>query len=144
VTWLDETPMGDGVQRGFAREVADASRARKAFLAEIGIIASPDADLGMAAKVRIGQMDLDAAGRELSGELGKSYVRAPTSGEIHGVYRQAVDRPSGRFAVIDRGGDFTLVPWREVMDRNRGLMVTGRIGRNSISWTLTRAPGIGR
>ncbi len=136
--------MGDGVQPGFAREVADASRARKAFLAEIGIIDTPQTDLSPSAKARLRQMDLDAAGRELSGELGKSYVQAPTSGEIHGVYRHAVGRPSGRFAVIDRGRDFTLVPWREVMERNRGLMVTGRIGRNSISLTLTRAPGIGR
>jgi len=89
-------------------------------------------------------MDLDAAGKEVSHSLGKTYRRAPNAGRIEGVYEQHLDRPSGRFAVIERQNDFTIVPWRKVLERNRGKSVTGQISKGQISWTLTKGRGIGR
>lgn len=74
---------------------------------------------------------------------GYRYRRAPSTGRIDGVYKQHLDRPSGRFAIIERQNDFTLVPWRKVLERNRGLSVTGQMGKGQISWTLTKGRGIG-
>jgi len=44
--------------------------------------------------------------------------------------------------VIEKSKEFTLVPWRETMDRNLGKSVTGVIKGQTISWTLTKGRGI--
>ncbi|MEM9096495.1 MAG: DUF3363 domain-containing protein [Pseudomonadota bacterium] len=44
---------------------------------------------------------------------------------------------------MERTRDFTLVPWREAMDRNLGKSVSGLVRDGGISWTLTRGRGIG-
>ena len=63
-------------------------------------------------------LDLDAAAKSLSSELGKDYVSTPDKGRISGTYREAITRPSGKYAVIEKSKEFTLVPWCETMDRN--------------------------
>ncbi|WP_291694434.1 DUF3363 domain-containing protein [Bradyrhizobium sp.] len=39
---------------------------------------------------------------------------------------------SGRFALIEPSHDFALVPWRPVLERARGHMVTGSVGGEGI------------
>ena len=118
-TWLDEhlRDFDDaGAVHGFAGEVEAARIARRQFLMQQGLI---NHDHG-----RLSQSVLDRL-------------------EVNGVYTQAVERPSGRYAVIERTRDFTLVPWRDVMDRNLGKSVSGLVREGGISWTLTRGRGIG-
>ena len=55
---------------------------------------------------------------------------------IEGTYREAITRPSGKYAIIERAKDFSLVPWRDVLERNRGKAVSGIMRGNTISWTL--------
>jgi type IV secretory pathway VirD2 relaxase len=143
VTWLDQTEQAGGAALGFGGEVATARQMRRAFLVEIGVLSSAGQAIGNAERSKLREMDLDAAGAALAQQFGKGYSRAPVSGRIEGVYRDVVDRPSGRFAVIDRGTDFTLVPWRAVMERNRGLMVAGSMQNGAVSWKLTKGRGIG-
>ena len=87
-------------------------------------------------------MDLDAAGKELGKKLGKRYVASSGSGRISGIYREAVQRPSGKYAVIEKSKEFTLVPWRKTMDRNLGKSISGVMKGQVISWTLTKGRGI--
>jgi len=51
-------------------------------------------------------------------ELGLSYVETKSGERVEGVYRQRVDLASGRFAVIEKAREFTLVPWRPVLERH--------------------------
>ena len=88
------------------------------------------------------QLDLKDAGQNLSREYDKPYKPAATSGKVSGIYRKAIERPSGKYAVIEKSKEFTLVPWREAMDRNLGKSVTGAIKGQTISWTLTKGRGI--
>ena len=143
VTWLDQTEAADGVALGFGREVEGARRLRRAFLVEIGVLSDVNQAPGAGELSKLRQMDLDAAGAALAKQMGKGYAPAPVSGRIEGVYRDAVDRPSGRFAVIDRGGDFTLVPWRAVMERSRGMVIAGSMRNGGISWKVAKGRGIG-
>ena len=48
---------------------------------------------------------------------------------------------SGKFAFIEKSHEFTLVPWRDVLERNRGKHVEGVIKGQSISWNLGRKRG---
>ena len=140
-TWLDRHlhDFDDTANaRGFGAELEKARNARLRFLAERGFIAEGQRRLSKETLGSLRADDLDAAGHALSKSIGKPYSRAPSRGRIGGVYRDAIDRPSGRFAVIERAKIFTLVPWRDVMERNRGKMVSGMIRGDGVSWTLTR------
>ncbi|MDA9406463.1 relaxase [Bradyrhizobium sp. CCBAU 51745] len=51
---------------------------------------------------------------------------------------------SGRFALIERPHEFVLVPWRPVLERARGQLVTGQVGGEGICWSIGIKRGIGR
>ncbi len=145
-TWLDEHLRdfedGDAVH-GFAGEVETARAARRQFLLRQGFMDRAQGRLTQAVLDRLEAHDLQGAGDQLAETLAKPYAPAPAAGRVQGIYAQAIERPSGKYAVIERARDFTLVPWREVMDRNLGKSVSGLIRDGGISWTLTRGRGIG-
>ena len=84
--------------------------------------------------------EIAETGAAYAGAIGKRYVPA-ASGAIEGVYREPVQLISGKFAVIEKAREFTLVPWRPVLDRELGKSVRGTIGGDTISWTLGRSRG---
>ena len=88
-------------------------------------------------------MDLNQAATEILGELDKSYSTVPNKGRVAGTYVRSVDRASGKYAVIERAKDFTLVPWRDTLERNLGREVSGVVSGDGISWTLTKGREIG-
>jgi hypothetical protein len=71
------------------------------------------------------------------------YVAATTGQEIRGIYRRSVSLTSGRFAIIERAQDFTLVPWRPVLERAKGQSVSGIVGGEGISWSIGKRRGLG-
>lgn len=75
---------------------------------------------------------------QLSGDLGLSYAEAKSGEKVEGVYRRHVDLASGRFAVIEKAREFTLVPWRPVLERHLGKQVSGIARGDTISWTIGR------
>ena len=141
LTWLDEAPPPSGVPIGFGQEVADAQVKRRAFLAGIGMKVEAGAGLSAAQKSELLKRDLAQAGRSLSDEIGKPYSPAPERGRIDGTYREPVSRVSGKFAVIERQRDFTIVPWRQVLEQRRGMEVSGVVRGGRISWMLGRGIG---
>jgi hypothetical protein len=48
---------------------------------------------------------------------------------------------SGRFAMIDDGLGFSLVPWRPVIEKEIGREVTGVMRGDDISWQFGRKRG---
>jgi hypothetical protein len=84
------------------------------------------------------QRELRRVGARLSGELGLPFVQ-PFEGErIEGVYRRPVELAGGRYALIEKSREFTLVPWRPVLDRHIDQYVSGRSNGASIDWTIGR------
>jgi hypothetical protein len=77
---------------------------------------------------------------ELAASLGKRHVAA-ASGEIEGAYRGALQLVSGKFAILERARDFTLVPWRPVLERELGKSVRGIVRGDTVSWTIGRSRG---
>jgi hypothetical protein len=59
------------------------------------------------------------------GTDGLTYVPARDGARVDGTYCRAVTLPSGKFAVILNGQQFTLVPWRALLERYRGREVVG-------------------
>ena len=50
---------------------------------------------------------------------------------------------SGRFAMIDNGLGFSLVPWRPVLENKIGREVIGMTRGEDISWQFSRAGTLG-
>ena len=147
-TWLDreltaETPMTTR-DIGFGRAVSDALDARARWLVEQQL-----ADLeGTSIVFRAGLMtelrrrDLAAAGGRLARQLDLPYEPAERGARVEGVYRGRVDLASGRFAVIEKSHEFTLVPWRDEIERFRDRAVSGLPFGDSFSWSLGRDRGL--
>ncbi|WP_244314601.1 DUF3363 domain-containing protein [Paracoccus pantotrophus] len=69
--------------------------------------------------------------------------RAAADGEnVSGKFTGTVQLSSGKFAVIEKSHEFTLVPWRPVIDRQLGREVIGVVQGGSVSWQLGRQRGI--
>jgi hypothetical protein len=67
-----------------------------------------------------------------------SHVETKPGEKVEGIYRRHVDLASGRFAIIDKAREFTLVPWRPVLQRHLGKQVSGIVRGDGISWTIGR------
>ncbi len=75
---------------------------------------------------------------ELMEELGKPFKEAKTGERIEGRLVRTVEMTSGRHALIERSRDFTLVPWRPVLERQLGKPVAGIMRDGGINWTVGR------
>jgi type IV secretory pathway VirD2 relaxase len=148
-TWLDyrlvereQMPLAMG---GFGREVRDALAARAEHLAAEGLARRhgqrilPQRDLLATLRRR----DLDTAGAKLSAETRMPYTPAAGGEAVAGAYRQRLTLTSGRFAMIDNGLGFALVPWTPALDRHLGGHVTG-VAKESggIEWSFGRRRGL--
>jgi hypothetical protein len=58
---------------------------------------------------------------------------------VTGTYRRRFDLASGRFAMIDDGLGFSLVPWTSSLERRLGQEVSGLVRPGRIEWSFTRA-----
>lgn len=70
--------------------------------------------------------------------------RAAADGEtVTGKYTGTAQLSSGKFAIVEKSHEFTLVPWRPVIDRQLGREVAGIVQGGSVSWQLGRQRGLG-
>ncbi|MGC1300917.1 MAG: relaxase/mobilization nuclease RlxS [Caulobacteraceae bacterium] len=146
-TWLDRQLVGDTPETvrdsGFGQAVRGALAQRRQWLIAQEL-AREDQDriLYRANLLAVLQRrELARVAGQLSGELGLDYVEARPGARVVGVYRRAVDLGGGRFAVIEKSREFTLVPWRPVLERSLGQPVSGIMRGDAISWTLARQRG---
>ena len=146
-TWLDREIVADTPQilstNGFGGEVRSALATRRQWLVNQNLA---DDDLGtityrpnMLATLQRREL-LRVAG-QLSDELGLAFTEGKPGAKIEGVVKRAVDLASGRHALIDRSRDFTLVPWRPVLEKQIGKSVSGIMRGDGISWTVGRGRG---
>lgn len=70
--------------------------------------------------------------------------RAATDGEsVSGKFTGTVQLSSGKFAVVEKSHEFTLIPWRPVIDRQFGREVMGVVQGGSVSWHVGRKIQLG-
>lgn len=147
-TWLDhELVDGDPAalrDSGFGRDVRQALMQRRQWLLEQGLASEQRGSIVYRANLLriLRERELQKVSGQLAGQLGLHYVAQEPGRRIEGIYRRRVDLISGRYALIERSHEFTLVPWRPVLERNLGQHVAGVAkGDGGISWTLGRQRG---
>lgn len=145
-TWLDRTLIEDTRpgRTGFGAETARALDERRAFLAEQGLAERRGEGwrlaTGLLATLR--GRELASEGARLTSETGLKH-RAISDGDVvRGTYRRSLNLVSGRFAMIDDGLGFSLVPWRPVLEHRLGQSVSGLVKAGSVQWTLGRNVGV--
>lgn len=143
-TWLDRELVADSPvplrDAGFGQDVRKAQTLRRQWLIEQEF-AREDQDRIVYRANMLGLLrrrELTRVAGQLSGELGLNYVETKSGGKVEGVYRRHVELASGRFAVIEKAREFTLVPWRPVLERHLGKQVSGIAKGDGISWSIGR------
>jgi type IV secretory pathway VirD2 relaxase len=149
-TWLDRQLVGkepNGLaSTGFGAEVETALRARRQWLIEQGLAREEGGQMRYARNMlrTLEERELARTAADISAHAGLEHLEVKTGDSISGVYRRMLTLNSGRFALIERSHEFALVPWRPVLERARGQVVTGSVGGEGISWSIGMRRGIGR
>jgi hypothetical protein len=143
-TWLDRRLVArdpaELSRAGFGSEVRAALDRRIDTLAEQGL-ARRDGDKDTIGRNLIGTLrnqELDSVGRRLASETGLAHLPAETGEHVSGVYRRRLSLASGRFAMIDNGLGFQLVPWIPSLERELGRQVNGIAGPGGVDWNFGR------
>lgn len=88
--------------------------------------------------------ELEVLGSRLSQETGLAFNRAAEGDYVAGTYRQRLTLASGRFAMIDDGLGFQLVPWSPSLEKHLGRHVSGLArGNGGVDWSFGRQRGLG-
>jgi len=137
-TWLDtQLKRGTFEADGTSKELLDAAANRRAALNQMGFAIRDQDRLFQLSFNELKAMDFKEAGELQSQSLGKAFVSSTGASHIEGVFSKTIERPSGKFAVIEKSREFTLVPWRPIMERRRGQSIIGRASRGGgISWDV--------
>lgn len=146
-TWLDRQLIAAAPEplraAGFGREARQALAARRQWLIEQEL-ARVDQDqviyrAGLLTTLQ--RRDLVATAEGLARETGLAFSEARPGQRIEGVYSRPVDLASGRFAMIERSRDFTLVPWKPALEGQEGRSVSGVLREAGVNWTIGRERG---
>lgn len=148
-TWLDRQllksdPAISG--RGFGLEARAAMDARAGHLEGQGLAQRQGQRLVLAQDLieTLKSRELDKATQDITERTGLAHKPSPPGNYVSGIYRERVTLSSGRFAMIDDGLSFQLVPWRPALDKHIGQHITGTMTPGgTVDWTLGRGRGMG-
>ena len=148
-TWLDrqllakDPPLSGG---GFGAEVHAAMEARVDHLVEEGLARRQGQRIVFVRDLlaTLQRRELEEAAAKLSADTHLAYQPAADGERVAGVYRERVTLASGRFAMIDDGLGFQLVPWRPALEKDLGHEVRGVMAPGGrVDWDLGRKRGLG-
>ncbi|MFX4658431.1 DUF3363 domain-containing protein, partial [Acinetobacter baumannii] len=147
--WLDRRLVAreaaDLSRAGFGAEVRAALDRRIDVLAERALVRR-DGDKAVLGRNLIGKLrnrELDTVGRRLTEETGLAHIPAEAGEPVSGVYRRRLLLASGRFAMIDDGLGFQLVPWSPSLESQLGKHVSGVArGDGGVDWGFGRQRGL--
>ncbi|RVO59184.1 relaxase/mobilization nuclease domain-containing protein [Sinorhizobium meliloti] len=149
-TWLDRqaiarepVALGGG---GFGAEVREALDRRAEHLIGQGLAEGQGRGVSFSRNLieTLRRRELDALTEKLAAESGRPLTRASAGEYVAGTYRQRFALASGRFAMIDDGLGFQLVPWSPSLEKQLGRHVSGLARSDGgVDWSFGRKRGLG-
>lgn len=149
-TWLDrQATARDPIalsDSGFGAEVCQALDERAEHLIGEGHAERQGGRVVFARRLlnTLRRRELDNLAEKLAADTGMSLDRAASGEYVAGSYRQRFALASGRFAMIDDGLGFQLVPWSPSLEKQIGRHVSG-VARDDggVDWDFGRKRGLG-
>ncbi|MFT8518987.1 DUF3363 domain-containing protein [Acetobacter syzygii] len=148
-SWLDRQavardPVALG-QVGFGAEVREAMERRAEQLIEQGLAERRAQGIVLARNLvgKLRDREVHEVGERLASETGRTFNQSASGEYVTGTYRQRMVLASGRYAMIDDGLQFQLVPWTPSLEKLQGRHVSG-VARDDggIDWSITRNLGL--
>ena len=142
-TWLDQQLIGGGKglgDLGFGSEVKDALQKRADFLTEQGL-AERRGQRVILARNLLGTLrnrELAQAAKSIAADTGLEHRPVADGQRVAGIYRRSIMLASGRYAMLDDGVGFSLVPWKPVIEQRLGQQLAAAVRGGSVSWMIGR------
>ncbi len=145
-TWLDHQMVGNTKYlspQGFGAQVRGALQDRMGFLVEQGLAKRRGSRVVLARNLlaTLRDRELAEAGKVIQHQTGLLHRPLREGERASGIYRRSVQLVSGRFAMLDDGMGFSLVPWRPVLEQRLGQQVSAIVRGSSVTWELGRQRG---
>jgi type IV secretory pathway VirD2 relaxase len=148
-TWLDRQllarePVVTG--GGFGAEVGEAMERRVEHLASEGLAGRQGQRVIFSRDLlnTLRSRELNDAAGKITAETRLVYRPSAEGEHVAGIYRQRITLSSGRFAMIDDGLGFQLVPWRPALEQQLGRQVSGvMLPSGGVEWSFGRKRGLG-
>ncbi len=149
-TWLDRELTAREplvvADSGFGRDVKSALQRRAARLVEMGYatVRNGAIQIPVHTVATLEQREVDRVGRQMAVERGLTFTPGKAGEYVSGRLSGVASLASGRFAMMEDGLGFRLVPWQPVLENRIGQFITGiqREG-GDIEWEFGRKRGLG-
>ncbi len=150
-TWLDRELASrnrtDLASIGFGRDVSEALERRRQSLVDQGHATRLEDGRIRAPKdliARLEAAEVNRVGQRLAAERGVPYTPSKPGEYVAGALTGSVNLVSGRFAMIEDGLGFQLVPWQPVLEKQIGRHISG-VSRDDggVEWSFGRKRGLG-
>ena len=148
-TWLDDeliSPMAAPRHRGFGREVRTALAQRQSWLIDQGLASLEGEQLRYRPNLIaiLQARAIQQASLTIAQETGLDFRPTEPGSRVDGIFRRRLDLVSGRFAVVEAGHEFTLVPWRPELRHAIGHHVSALVrGDRDVIWSIGRGQQLG-
>ncbi len=149
-TWLDRRLVSAGGSdlspAGFGEQVREAmDRRREHHIYRGDAARRPDGRIAYRRNLiaTLQEREVVQAGAELAARKALPFRMAADGETVAGTFTGTAQLSSGKFAIVEKSHEFTLVPWRPVIDRQLGREVSGIVQGGSVSWQLGRQRGLG-
>jgi hypothetical protein len=149
-TWLDRQlvnrDQGTLAEVGFGAEVRSALERRKDELIRQGHAwRTPGGGLRARRDLlhALERREIERVGQRFATERGLTFKAIEDGQTIRGKLIGSTQLASGRYAMIDDGLGFSLVPWRPVIEKEIGREVIGVMRGTDVSSQLGRKLGLG-
>ncbi|EOX9049971.1 TPA: relaxase/mobilization nuclease domain-containing protein [Pseudomonas aeruginosa] len=145
-TWLDQQLISSGRglgDLGFGGDAKQAMQQRADFLEEQGL-AQRRSQRVILARNLLGTLrnrELAQAAKDIAAETGLEHRPVADGQRVAGIYRRSIMLASGRFAMLDDGLGFTLVPWKPVIEQRLGQSLAATVRGGHASWEFGRQRG---
>lgn len=148
-TWVDRQLVSDSqglARQGFGAKVHEAMQGRVDFLVEQGLAERRGQRVVLARNLldNLRDRELACAGKAIQDQTGLAYRLLHDGESVSGIYRRSVQLASGRFAMLDDGLGFSLVPWRPVLEQRLGNPVSAICRGETVSLQWGRQRGVSR
>ncbi len=149
-TWLDQQLIGGGKglgDLGFGGDARQALQQRADFLEEQGLAQRRGQRLILSRNLleTLRNRELAQAAQHIAADSGLEHRHVTDGQRVAGIYRRSVILASGRYALLDDGMGFSLVPWRPIIEPRLGQQIAATVRGGGVSWEVgrQRGPGIG-